>query len=148
VHHIVEQWRFREGLSDHLQVPVILGVDAATFEPDDKTPITELTVSRNVHFFFVMPINSKISNFSAHIRALASGSLGKQSAAIYADATRELQKCGLNVLPLASDGERRWLARHETLFGHYRHRLSEPINEISKWLFRFNTGKSLIHFIS
>jgi hypothetical protein len=132
MYHIVKQWHFREGPSDHLQVPVILGVDAPTLEPDDKTRVIEFIICRNGHLFFWCKLIQKISNFSAHIRFLASGSPDKQSTAICADVTRELQECGLNVLALANDGERTCLARHEAAFGHYHHRLSEPIYEIAK----------------
>jgi hypothetical protein len=61
---------------------IILGVDAATFEHDDNTPIVDLTICKNVHLFFAMPLDPRLSNFSAHLKFLPSGSLGNHSAEI------------------------------------------------------------------
>jgi hypothetical protein len=48
----MEQWRFKNALTADLHVPVILGIDAATFEPDDNTPIVKLTICKKGHLFF------------------------------------------------------------------------------------------------
>jgi hypothetical protein len=38
LHHLVGEWRFREGLSSDSRIEVILVVDAATFQPDVFRP--------------------------------------------------------------------------------------------------------------
>jgi hypothetical protein len=36
LHHLVGEWRFREGLCSDSQIEFIFGVDAAMFQPDEK----------------------------------------------------------------------------------------------------------------
>jgi hypothetical protein len=65
----MEQWRFKNGLAADLRVLIILGADAATFEPDDNTSIVDLTICKNITCFLQcrliqdFQISPHISNF-------------------------------------------------------------------------------------
>jgi hypothetical protein len=132
LHHLVGEWRFREGLSSDFRIEVILGVDAATFQPDASTPLVELEVCTNGHLFFSMPLNSSLTNFSVHLRFRQSGSLGRQSSETCREIAAQLKDYGIGVLALASDGERASFKRHDALFRLSSDRISAPMTELTE----------------
>jgi hypothetical protein len=128
--HIMEQWRFQNGLAADLRVPIILGVDAATFEADDNTPIVELTICKKGHLFFALPLDLGLSNFSAHLKFLPSWSLGNHPAEKCSEIPTELRKGNFDVLAMATDGDRSCLKRHDLLYDRYSARISAPMDEL------------------
>jgi hypothetical protein len=132
LHHLVSEWRFREGLSSDSRIEVILGVDAATFQPDANIPLVELEVCKNGHLFFSMPLNPSLTNFSVHLRFLPSGSLGRRSSETCREIAAQLKDCKIDVLALASDGERASLKCYDALFRLYSDRTFVPMTELTK----------------
>jgi hypothetical protein len=128
--HIMEQWRFRNGLAADLCVPIILGANAAIFEPDDNTPIVDLTICKNRHLFFAMPLDPWLSNFSAHLKFLPSGSLGNHSDEMCSEIATELGKGNFDVMAVANDSDRACLKRHDLLYDRYSARISAPMDEL------------------
>jgi hypothetical protein len=128
--HILNQWRFKNGLAADLRVPIIFGVDAATFKPDDNTPIVDLTICKNEHLFFAMPFDLGLSNLSAYLKFLPSGSLGNYFAEICLEIATELKKGNFDVLTVVTDGGRAYLKRQDLLYNRYSARISAPMDEL------------------
>jgi hypothetical protein len=83
-------------------------------------------------FIFSMPLDSSFANFPVHVRFGPSGSFGKHSAEICVEIVAQLKNSAINVLAVASDGERACLRRHDTLFVRYLDRPSAPMTELAQ----------------
>jgi hypothetical protein len=124
----MEQWRFQNGLAADLRVLIILGVDAATFEADDNTPIVDLAICKYWHLFFDMPLDPELSNFSTQLKFLPSRSLWNHSAETCSEIATELRKGNFDVLAVATDGDHPCFKRHELLYDRYSARISAPMD--------------------
>jgi hypothetical protein len=52
LHNLVAEWRCREGRSSDSPIKLILGVDAATFQPDAGTSMVDAELCKNGHLSF------------------------------------------------------------------------------------------------
>jgi hypothetical protein len=80
--------------------------------------------------FFEMPLDPWLSNFSAHLKFLPSGSLGNRSAEISSEIATELRENNFNVLAVATDGDRACLKRHDLLYDRYYHENFSLMDEL------------------
>jgi hypothetical protein len=128
IESICEQWRRQQAISPDETIHVILGCDAASFKAEEING----QQCASCFAFLVMPLNPQFSTCVCHLCPWESGAMGEVAGlAMCKRVIEELEKCHVNVVSVATDGDRSYLIYQQNIFKHYESRLNRSLEELS-----------------
>jgi regulator of replication initiation timing len=126
---ITRKWRIQ--ISDQIlpsgTIDVILAMDAASFRD------LKIAEDKNIHciVFMILPIAPSIPNLVIHLIKRDSGTLGVNEAPVVCrEVMKWLAKSNINVVSVASDGDRSYLRHQNEIFLRYSKMLGGSLDEI------------------
>jgi hypothetical protein len=127
----LQNWRIQWDVSVDEVFFAVLAGDAAVFNTQLLSQYRYPQPCTNVHAFMVLPINSRMRSFLVHILPHPSGSLGESGAGLYRKIVDILSVSKLQIISIATDGDRGYCPYQSQLIEKYRDRLLGKQNIVS-----------------
>jgi hypothetical protein len=128
---ICMHWRQMHNIARDLIIDAVLAVDAASF----KNTVIDGKECTSCFAYLVLPVNPNFPSFPVHLFPWKCGVMGQQSVQQCEQITRKLRKQNINILSVASDGDRSYIPYQKDLFDRYEDRIDKSLEEITDFLF-------------